>query len=1059
MLFAGSTIPGFAIREDLRYRLGDSSPPPTVRALAKLPAAKAGKARVPVIRTQPETRLPLLTALLGSQNPPPQQGPPLSPAPGGPRPWQSGIGVYKGLVNLATGNLQIAHPIAGWHGKGPNISFAIFFNSQSSRTSTVGPKWTHSYNWFVDGSSPATVVSGDGRETTYTLSGSDYVAPVGIHEKLEGNASTGWTLTFKNGTVYSFNSGGRLTSIEDANGNVVTLGYRGTVLTEVEDASGRILKLGYTSGRLSSVEDSEGRIWSLSYDGSNRVTTVTDPTLDASAYTTSFGYGSDNNVTSVTDRLSNTWSYSYGSNSVFTGMTDPNSKTWGASYSDLDDPNFGGGGTQWPAGVAIGLTHTAPDNTSVVYGFNSSGHLLAQRDQFDEQTEFTYDSGLNRTSVKLPSGATTTMTYDGNGNLLTVTNPLNKTTTYTYDANNNLLSVEDPLSNETTYTYDSANNLLTVTDPTNNTTTYTYNGDGTRATKKDADNNTWSYDYDSDGHLIKITDPLSNETTFVYDCCQLISRTDARNRTTEYEYDDWGRRVKIVYPDSADVELEYDAEGRLISATDGTGTRTFTYDAWGRKTYQTDPRGNTSATYDDVGNLTSQTDVTSRLVEYDYDAARAFVEISDPTSSVVYTYDVDGRVETETYSNGTRAEYTYDSAGRLTALVHRKVSDNSVIMGYTADFDDAGRLIEVEEAPSRAITTYTYDAAGRLLTENRTVDRPYASTYTYNSRGLRATAFRSESGVTSHDGTYSYNVAGWLTDMVETAQGSKVGHVYTWHPDGTLASYPGPGYTRVLDYDEEGRLISIARDNGSTVTPVFEYGYAFDGAKRWRKDLLGDRWDWYPCGVQCCAGELVALTSDLSGQSWSTLKTVLPGGAASRHGSHFAGSDMLQSYVTATDSAPALDGWRIRDAFGVDRHTPQAMPSDVPAYAGVEVDDEFVLASMASVGTNVAGPTDPDAFLFAFAGSPITNAACIQACKNLYPGRSGKHKRLREACIQQCKQLGARSDSRAWCNALSARIKHLMRHRGNKHALEAALALYNSLCSGIVLHDSVQEVL
>ena len=97
----------------------------------------------------------------------------------------------------------------------------------------------------------------------------------------------------------------------------------------------------------------------------------------------------------------------------------------------------------------------------------------------------------------------------------------------------------------------------------------------------------------------------------------------------------------------------------------------------------------------------------------------------------------------------------------------------------------------------------------------------------------------------------------------------------TWNADSTLASYPGPGYTRKLSYDEEGRLTKIDRDNGTTITPVFEYGYGFDGNRRWRKDLAGNTWDWYPCGVACCAGELVTMRSTNGGSTWSGIESRL----------------------------------------------------------------------------------------------------------------------------------------------------------------------------------------
>ena len=69
-----------------------------------------------------------------------------------------------------------------------------------------------------------------------------------------------------------------------------------------------------------------------------------------------------------------------------------------------------------------------------------------------------------------------------------------------------------------------------------------------------------------------------------------------------------------------------------------------------------------------------------------------------------------------------------------------------------------------------------------------------------------------EGAVTSHSGTYSYDDASRLTQCVDTATG--LTEFYTWNADSTLSSYPGPGYTRRLEYDEERRLIRIKKDFG-----------------------------------------------------------------------------------------------------------------------------------------------------------------------------------------------------------------------------------------------------
>ncbi len=45
---------------------------------------------------------------------------------------------------------------------------ALVFNSQSTRNSVLGAKWTHSYNVFLTGTSPVVLVEGDGTETAYS---------------------------------------------------------------------------------------------------------------------------------------------------------------------------------------------------------------------------------------------------------------------------------------------------------------------------------------------------------------------------------------------------------------------------------------------------------------------------------------------------------------------------------------------------------------------------------------------------------------------------------------------------------------------------------------------------------------------------------------------------------------------------------------------------------------------------------------------------------------------------------------------------------------------------
>ena len=85
--------------------------------------------------------------------------------------------------------------------------------------------------------------------------------------------------------------------------------------------------------------------------------------------------------------------------------------------------------------------------------------------------------------------------------------------------------------------------------------------------------------------------------------------------------------------------------------------------------------------------------------------------------------------------------------------------------------------------------------------------------------------------------------------------------------------------TVLSDYDENGNLVQLNHVSGGVTTTAYQYGYAYDGKRRWKKDYANNASTWYPCGVACSAGELAELSSDLTGQTWNTSALYLPSGA------------------------------------------------------------------------------------------------------------------------------------------------------------------------------------
>ncbi len=781
--------------------------------------------------------------------------------------------MYSGILNVATGNYQLTQPICGWAGIGGGIALSLYFNSQSSRTDTpLGSKWSHSFSLRIIGTSPAIVVAGDGTETKFTLSGNAYTAPAGIYDRLVRNADNTWTLTRKGGyQVYRFNASGVLTTITDNNNNVTTCAYSGGQLASVTDPTGRALTFGYTGGKLTSITDFESRVWTLTYTGS-QLTQVSDPVLSGVTYRTAFAYTSGN-VTGVTNRLNKTWAFTYGSVNDLITMTDPDGKIW--NYS-LTIPSAGAGARTalptdpWPSDVVAVGGVTDPTNLVVQYGFDSAARVSAIRGATDNRAVYSYNSANNRLSLQTDSGATWNWSYDTQGNPLQASDPLGKITQMTYDAASRPLTVKDPLNNTTSYQYDTAGNRTHIIDPLGNMIVTTYNSFGLTTQMTDSLGKVATFSYDTYGNPTSVTDPLGNQLLMGYiNNCNIRSRTDATGSITNYAYDIWGRQVGVQYVTSGNpsVSLSFNAEGRLTQSTDGTGTRTYAYDSWGKRISMADPMGNTSATYDPSGRLTSQTDVSGRTHTYGYDSSGFLVTKGDGIRNLQMTY-VNTKLSTISYPNGTRTEYGYDLAGRVINISHVLASNGSVFVRYDAIYDDAGRLTKVIEQPNGGVTTYQYDSADRLLREERTIDRPYLSVYSYDAKGNRLTAFRSEGGIPSFNASYVYDDAGRLSQMTDVVSGQVT--QFTWNRNQTIASYSQHNYNCILTHDDEARLTKIQHDyGGGNIVLAYEYGYGADGQRRWRKDYANGVWNWYPCGVACSAGDLVIQQTSLATTNWS----------------------------------------------------------------------------------------------------------------------------------------------------------------------------------------------
>ncbi|MEQ1749155.1 MAG: hypothetical protein ABL974_07010, partial [Prosthecobacter sp.] len=99
-----------------------------------------------------------------------------------------------------------------------------------------------------------------------------------------------------------------------------------------------------------------------------------------------------------------------------------------------------------------------------------------------------------------------------------------------------------------------------------------------RAVGVPPDVTTWAYQ-PATGLLLSKTDAASHATLYTNDQAGRVkTRTNARGIVTTYSYDGAGRLTGIDYSDNTpDVTLQLDRAGRVVQATDATGTRIVSY--------------------------------------------------------------------------------------------------------------------------------------------------------------------------------------------------------------------------------------------------------------------------------------------------------------------------------------------------------------------------------------------------------------------------------------------------------------------------------------------------
>ena len=587
----------------------------------------------------------------------------------------------------------------------------------------------------------------------------------------------GATLTITNGQyrlkeasglVSLFGTDGKLSYVEDTNGNRISLQYTTNRLTKLVHTNGDSLTLAYNAqGRISQITDSTGQATNYSYDaaGENLLSVSNPDGTITYSYDTGNIAAKKYSLLSVKSDLGYQRSFEYDNQGRLTKEFS-NGQTQSLTYSY---DNVGG----------VTITDSTGASQTILLDDRGNGGQI--RGVNNQNLIFNYDANGDLTNATLPNGSQTGYSYDTNGNLTKQTNLLNQDVKFTYDATfSQLTGFIDPKGNGVNYTYDTK------------------------------------------GNLTKITYPDSSSEQFSVDALgNITSAVNRRGSTIGYTYNTSGLLTKKTYADGSNVSYSYDTKGNLTSVTDATGTIAMQYDTANQLTKITYPTGRSlTYTYNADGQRTKLVSQDGYTVNYSYDTVGRLKTLTNGTAQSIISYDYDGagRLTKETNGNGTYTTYQYNLQDQLTQLINYK-ANNTVNSKFEYVYDNLGWRTSMTTL--EGIFQYGYDATGQLTSvvtpTNRTIN------YQYDAGGNRIGV--TDNGTTTNYNTnnlnqytnvgnavYTYDQDGNLISKTQGGQTS----TYTYDVENRLTKVVTPQGTWEYQYDGLGNRVATVLNGQRT---------------------------------------------------------------------------------------------------------------------------------------------------------------------------------------------------------------------------------------------------
>ncbi len=429
----------------------------------------------------------------------------------------------------------------------------------------------------------------------------------------------------------------------------------------------------------------------------------------------------------------------------------------------------------------------------------------------DASTLTAYDAAGRPQTVynALTGGTIASYTYDPQGRILTATTPRG-TLTITRDSSGQPTEITAPGGHALRLQSDGNQNLVKITDePTSRTIVLSTTGDGLLTSLTDP-GGTHSFTYNVLGRLTKDVDPDGRTVTLALSR-SAISRTvsvsinGATPTTHRTDLNADGSQTSTLTAPGQHAQT-VTQNGALVTATTPEGVRT-------QESFAADPRFGmqspllVSATSTEPGGRTI-TETHSRVVTLTNPANPLSVttlteSTTGPSGTTTTTFQAADRSVTVRTPAGSTNKITVDGVGRVITA-----QEDPTVTASRYHYDTGGNLDQLTVAGS--VTTYTYDADGRVLTATDAAGRVQRYAYDDIHRTVTTTSPAGRQYVTSED-------SAGTTSTLRTPQGGADTSTSTTH--GELISFGIAGQNPLtVTLDANGLPASTTLPSGTVLT-------------------------------------------------------------------------------------------------------------------------------------------------------------------------------------------------------------------------------------------------